>query len=61
MARLSSAAPAAADGVMADVTISPDFRSALLAATSEPADADSLDQIMLRGQKEIDCLPFCSL
>lgn len=50
-----------AGGVMADVTSSSDYGSALLAATSEPADADSLDQIILKWQKEIDRLPFCSL
>lgn len=60
LARLSSAVPLPADDVMADVTSSPDYGSALLAAPSEPADADSLAQITLRWQEEIDCLPFSS-
>ncbi len=48
LARLSSAVPVPADDATADVTSSPDYGSALLAAPSEPADADSLAQITLR-------------
>lgn len=47
-ARLSSAVPVSADDVMVDVTSSPDYGSALLAATSGAADADSLDEIIPR-------------
>lgn len=46
---------------MADVTSGADYGAALLAATSEPAGADSLDRIILSRQEEIEHLPFCYL